>query len=164
MSSLHFTQLPFPQDRLHFQKLKHRKTINWSKILCIGSGQGGVNLTFPVAAPTALCCVSVASKVLITHRCCGCCWAVLAPHQGCLPNIPTPPPVGWGWARSWEGTQPGQLTQTPEKGYSMPYDICSAIKAERKEEKGGQFIYNVCLPESPLHVLKRCWTSPADGK
>ena len=52
----------------------------------------------------------------------------------------------------------------------MPYDVCSARKAKRKEEEGGAFvIYDVCLPEQLLHVLTpdflgSGWTSSADGK
>lgn len=42
----------------------------------------------PKQPPIVLCCALVATKVLITHQYSGCCWAVLAQHQGCLYNIP----------------------------------------------------------------------------
>lgn len=53
------------------------------------------------------------------------------------------------------------------QGYSMLYDVCSAIKSKRKEKRREHLFYcaSVCLQEWPLHVLKPCflgsrWTSP----
>lgn len=51
---------------------------------------------------------------------------------------------------------------------SIPYDICSATKSERKED-GAEGWGAFDISEQPLHVLKscfpgRCWTSSADGK
>ena len=59
----------------------------------------------------------------------------------------------------------GDIARTADpnrpKGYSIPYDVCSAIKAKRKKEDGGAFIvtfvFQSNFPESG-------WTSPADGK
>ena len=51
----------------------------------------------------------------------------------------TPPcqRVGWGCTRSWEGTQPGQLTPTDQT--DIPYHMasCSAIKSWGKKKEGG---------------------------
>lgn len=43
-----------------------------------------MKLTFFTAPHMALCFVFVTKAVLITHQSFGCCWAVLAQHQGCL--------------------------------------------------------------------------------
>ena len=68
----------------------------------------------------------------------------------------------------------GDIARTADpnspKGYSILCDVCSAIKAKRKEEEeGGAFIIYICLPEQPLRVLKTWfpgsgWTLLADGK
>ena len=44
---------------------------------------------------------------------------------------------GWGYTRSWEGTQPGQLTQVGQR--DIPYHMasCSAMTAGAKKEEGG---------------------------
>jgi len=44
-------------------------------------------------------------------------------------------PIGWGWARDWEGTETEQLTPTDQR--DIPYRMMSrsAIKAKRKEEE-----------------------------
>lgn len=65
------------------------------------------------------------------------------------------PSVGWGWAGTWEGTQPGQLTKLT-KGDSTPYAVWSTIKAKIKEERGEQeeFVtYDFCLLEQLLPAL-----------
>lgn len=58
------------------------------------------------------------------------------------------------WARSWEGTEPGQLTQTGPKGYSMPHDVSSDIKhKERRRRKGREGIrYLQCLSSGATDV------------
>jgi len=55
------------------------------------------------------------------------------------------------------------------KGYSIPYNVCLATEAKRKEKDGGICYYDICLLEQLLCVLKPYflgsgWTSPADGK
>ena len=98
-----------------------------------------------------LCFVLVARKVLITHQYFGYCWAVLAQHQGCLSNFPSSP-VSWGWARSWEVTQPEELTQTDQTAYSIPYDIWSAINSKRKERKRGRSLFMTFVFRSNHYV------------
>lgn len=43
--------------------------------------------------------------------------------------------AGWGWAGSWEGTQPGQLTQ---EGYSVPYSIVFSRKTGVVKKEGSK--------------------------
>ena len=52
----------------------------------------------------------------------------------------TPPyqRVGWGWAKSWEGTQPEQLTPPDQSDIPDHMTLYSATKAVGKEE-GGTF-------------------------
>lgn len=88
---------------------------------------------FSQSTLTVLCFLFVTKKVLITHQHFGFCWAVLAQNQRCLSNI-LAPISRLGVARSWEQTQPPQLTPT-EQRYSIPCDIGSAIKTKREEEK-----------------------------
>ena len=46
---------------------------------------------------------------------------------------------GWGCTRSWEGTQPGQLTPTDQRDIPYRMASCSAYKAGRRRRKGGTF-------------------------
>lgn len=48
----------------------------------IGSGWDGVSIPHSILHSTVLC----SWKLLITHQCFGCCWAVLPQHRGCLSN------------------------------------------------------------------------------
>ena len=131
----------------------------WLNVLSLAE----MELIFPIADLIVLCFVLVARKVLMTHQCFGYCWAVLPQHQGCLANIaPLTSRLGVGKILG------GDIARTADpnwpKGYSIPYDICSEIKAKRKEEEIGHL-----LPEQPLCALKLYfpgsgWTSPADGK
>lgn len=70
--------------------------------------------------------------------------------------------------------QKQNLVQEPEKdqvvdqrlkGYSITYDVCSAMKAKEEEERAF-LIYSACLSEQTLCVLfpRKCHTTPADGK
>ena len=92
-----------------------------------------MELILPVAALIELCSALVARKVSVTHQCFGCCRAVLAQHQGCLSNIPLTSRLrGGDTARTADPNWP--------KGQSRPYDICSAVKAKRKEEGRGHLL------------------------
>ena len=102
-----------------------------------------MELILPIAALIVLCSVLVARKVLITHQCFGYCWAVLAQHQGCLSNIP-PLTSRLGVGKILGGDTARTADPNWPKGYSMPYDVCSAIKARRRRNKGGAFVY-LCL-------------------
>lgn len=109
---------------------------------------------FPVAAFSIMLCIGKRQGVDNT--------AVVWPLLSTAPAFPLMSKLGVGRARTADPNQ--------SKGYSIPQDICSAIKAKRKEEEGGAFIiYDVCLPEQLLCVLKLCFlgsghTLPADGK
>lgn len=70
-----------------------------SAVLCIGSWKG-----------------AAAMPVL---------WPLLGHALILLPTV-SPSPVGWGWARSWGGTQPRQLTKTDRK--DIPYRMVPAQK------------------------------------
>lgn len=54
--------------------------------------------------------------------------------------------------------------------YSIPYGTCSAITANRKQDKRAAFsIYDICVYEQLLQILKLCFLRsgqmlPADGK
>lgn len=50
-------------------------------------GLAGMELIFPIAAPTGLCFVLVAGRMLIRHQYFGYYQAVLEHHQHCLSNI-----------------------------------------------------------------------------
>ena len=69
-----------------------------------------------------------------------------------------PPHSGTGWARSWEGTQPGQLTRTDQR--DIPDHMTSAqYKAGRKEEGGG---VTLGPPRQPLRVWEPCFLRRPD--
>lgn len=52
-------------------------------------------------------------------------------------SFPTllPEQVGWGWARSWEGTQWGQLTQIGKHDILYHAMLCSGVKVEGRWRK-----------------------------
>ncbi|XP_076190115.1 protein unc-93 homolog A isoform X3 [Aptenodytes patagonicus] len=52
----------------------------------------------------------------------------------------TPPHqrVGWGCTRSWEGTEPGQLTANDQRDNPHHMTSCSAYKAGGRRRKGGR--------------------------
>ena len=60
--------------------------------------------------------------MLITHCCFSCCWAVLHRANDVSASCTVLP------ARSWEGTEPRQPTQT--KGFSILYDIMQNYKTQ----------------------------------
>jgi len=45
--------------------------------------------------------------------------------------------VGWGCTRSWEGTQPGQLTPTDQRNIPYHKTSCSTYKAGGRRRKWG---------------------------
>ena len=53
----------------------------------------------------------------------------------------TPPcqSVGWGFTRSWEGTQLGQVTPTDQRDISSGRTSCSVCTAEGRRRNGGMF-------------------------
>ena len=72
---------------------------------------------------------------------------VLAIAEQCLHSIKAfpvshtaPQQVGWACTRSWEGTQPGQLTPSWPKGYSRPYDTVLSNKNWGKRGGGGRVV------------------------
>lgn len=67
--------------------------------------------------------------VWITHQYFGSCWAMLAQHQEFCSSQSATQWVSQGWARSWEGMQPAQLTQTDQSDMRYCIMSCSAIKA-----------------------------------
>lgn len=128
-----------------------------------------MNLIFPIAALKALCFVTVATKVLITHQCFGYCWAVLHSISNVSPTFShSYPPLGWIFG--------GHIASTADpkwpKWYSIPYDACSTNKRyDKKEVVGvvgmGTSVYRVrrwvcylhcLLPEQPISVLKPCFS------
>jgi len=57
-------------------------------------------------------------------------------------STPSLPQVGWGFARSWEGTADSNQI----KGYSIPYDIMLSNKnLEKRGEREVIHGYSICL-------------------
>lgn len=52
------------------------------------------------------------------------------------------------------------------KGYSMWYDMCSAIKVRERKRGWAFIVYEICLLEQPIQALFLwdSWTSPTAGK
>lgn len=68
---------------------------------------------------------------------------------------------GWGSTRSWKEIQPGHLTPTDPSDIPDHVASCLDYQAEgRKEEVRHILNYIVCLPKSPLHILKLYFLSP----
>lgn len=106
-----------------------------------------------------LCYGFVTKIVLITHQYSDYCWRVLAQHQGllCFSLQPILRRGSWGWARSWEWTQVGQLTPTSWREityYVMPW---SAIKVQGKEEEREMFPAMISSQVTGHPVI--CWLS-----
>jgi len=76
--------------------------------------RSGWNSIFFKAARMFLHFESVTKTIFLTHQCFGYCWAVLAQQQCFLLSYSVHQRVCWVYIRSWEGTQPGQLTQTDQ--------------------------------------------------
>jgi len=94
-----------------------------------------MQLTSFTAAYMVLCFAFMAKTVLTTHQWFSYCSTVLAQHEAIL-TCCCPKQVGWEWSRGWEGTQLGQLTSSGQRDIPCHMTLCSAIKAQRKEEKG----------------------------
>lgn len=108
-----------------------------------------MEVTFPITVLIVLCFAVVARRVLIIHQCFSYCGALLPQHEGCHSNHPHPhSPVGGGggWARGWERTEPGQLTQTDKREIPLCYGsttaagqtLCFLLPYPSSPEKGYQ--------------------------
>ena len=98
----------------------------------------GIELIVFIAANMGLCFGFVLKTVLIievftiAEQCLHKAKAFSAPHT-------TTPASSWGCTRSWEGTQPGQLTPTDRR--DIPYHMMSrsAYKAGGRRRQRGTF-------------------------
>lgn len=114
---------------------------------------------------TVLCFVFVARTVLITHGCLGYSWAMLQSINAVFSHPRPQRPVVWGWARGWEGIQPGQLTQSDQR--DNPCHVMPRLATKAKRGRGREEA-EFCLPMQPLQVERPSFpgsglTSPANG-
>lgn len=96
----------------------------------------------------------ISLTVIITYQYCGYC-AVLAQHPGLhffFPFCPPPSARRLGWAKCWEGTQPGWVIPTNQRD-TPDHMSCSTINAEGEKERDPHG-YGVCLPKQVLHMLR----------
>ena len=66
-------------------------------------------------------------------------WSLTSPYPEPRAVLLLPPPHqrgGWGGTKSWEGTQPGQLTPTDPRGIPDHRMSCLAIKAGGRRKEG----------------------------
>lgn len=124
-------------------------------------------LIFPLVALIVLYSVFVATKVLIISvlATAGQSWHSIKVISPALSPLTTLTTSGLGKGKILGGDTVRTADPNCLKGYSLPYDNSSAVKATRKEE--GDLCYNYAgLPESLLHVLLpgSGRTLPADGK
>ena len=104
-----------------------------------------------------LCSGFVLKTVLIIQGCFRYCWAALTQSQGLFCSPPHQR-AGWGCTRSWEGTQPGQLTPTAQRDIPYHRTPCSAYKAGGRRRKGGTLgVMAFCLPKQLLHAMEPCF-------
>ena len=82
-----------------------------------------------------------------------------------------PPPhqrAGWGGTRSWEGTQPGQLTPTDPREIPHHTTSCSACKAGGRRRKGGRSEWWRLSSQVPVRrdgaLLSWRWLNTCHGK
>ena len=107
----------------------------------------GIELIFCIVASMGLCFGFVLKTVLIIQGCFRYCWAALTQSQGLFCSPPHQR-AGWGCTRSWEGTQPGQLTPTAQRDIPYHRTPCSAYKAGGRRRKGGTLgVMAFCLPK-----------------
>jgi len=62
-------------------------------------------------------------------------------HRESRPFLLLTPPcqwIGWGYTRSWDGTQLGQLTQTGQRNIPYHMTSCSGVTSWSKEEQEGK--------------------------
>lgn len=105
-------------------------------------------------------CVWSAELEFISHQCCappGAGKVFMTPPCPGLGTVGTaslniPHIQGLGWARSREGTQPGQLTPTDQRGIPDPQ---LRSKSYGREEERGALVICICLPEQLLRALVR---------
>lgn len=76
--------------------------------------------------------------------------------------------IEWEWARSWKGTQLGQLAPNDQK--DIPYHMMpeSTIKVG-ENEVGNARRYDISLPKLLLHMTETCFPEmpehlPADAE
>lgn len=67
------------------------------------------------------------------------------------PSFP-PSPVGWRWARSWEGTQLGQLIQADQR--NITFCVWSEEKAQRRK-RGERITSRVNPHRTVLPILQQ---------
>ena len=152
--SLHCTltnHADFPcWDEFRFWSELHQKTF----VLVLA----GIELIFFIVASMGQCFGFVLKTVLITQRCFSYCWAGLTQSQGlfCFSPQPTSEQAEGG-TRSWEGTQPGQLTPTDQKDIPDHMTSCLAYKAGGRRRNRGTF--GVTTFVFPSHCY--AWWSPA---
>jgi len=86
----------------------------------------GIGLPFFLAAGILLCFGVGGRAMLITYRCFSCCWVMFIRSQGLFQ-----PPTLCRARRcrsSWQGAQPGERTQTPQR--DIPHHRTSSSKHE----------------------------------
>lgn len=70
----------------------------------------------------------VTKTALLTHQCFSCCLECLHGAKAFSAPRTDAQQVGWGWARAWEESWLGQLTQTNHRDVLHCITSCSAIK------------------------------------
>lgn len=120
----------------------------WMLFLCqlgciLGLGGDVFGLLSWSSFPTQCCAPPGAGKVFMTPPCPG--LGTVGTVSLNIPHI-----QGLGWARSREGTQPGQLTPTDQRGIPDPQ---LRSKSYGREEERGALVICICLPEQLLRAL-----------
>ena len=110
---------------LAFQQLRNHRSNCHSMLVLAALG-----LIFFPAARMGLCFGFVLETALIPEGWFRYCGAVLTQSQGLSCSSPHP-------TRSWEGTQPGQLTPTDPRGVPAHMASCSAHRAGGEGGRGG---------------------------
>jgi len=126
----------------------------------------GVELIFFTVASMRLCFGFVLKTVSIIGKSS---FLLSSAYTVSRPFLLLTPPhqrVGWGCIRSWEGTQPGQLTPADQRDVPYRRMSCSAYKAEGRRRKGRTLSVmafdGICLPKQPLRLMEPCF--PGDGR
>lgn len=100
---------------------------------CGGSDWDGVNFfhSSPQSAVLWICGYSSTDNTAVFWLLLSCACTVSRP-----PLFPTTPPqAGWRWARGWDRTQLGQLTQSDQRDISCDVSSSTEIKTGIEEEK-----------------------------
>jgi len=115
----------------HFQNTVYVCTI-FSVLLVLG--MTGMELMYLIAVHMMLCLGFVVKTILIANQVFGYCWIVLTQDHDLLcpppPAFASPKQVGWVWASSWKGMQPGQVTQRDTPHYKTCSATNTGVKAE----------------------------------